>query len=379
MKLAPRRALACLPLLAVFLMVSCQAPAAPAAAPPKAVVSYALDPANPVFNLERENLKVAWRQEFGQTATGQLAHIYAGGNYLVAEGSNDQVLVYNAADFGTYKGAAVLEGPLQFAPAVSGPKLYLATHNRIFTLDAATDTLGKGIHTGLALSVTPLIRQDSLILASSGGYVGSLSPAAGNLDWSVCIDAPILDQPVVAGDTVYAAGQLGPAIALKLDKKGEELWRFKPKDPAKLNSGIAVYGKTCYVGDSLGTLYGLSADLGAEKWTKPLNSPVVGVPQVIGDKVLVFTNLPNVTCLSGDAGPQVLWTLPGAQRLLCSSKMLAYFLMADNSIAAVGLQDGKVAWQDAMPPDTLVAGSSTRPEFFIANPAGSIVAIAELE
>jgi len=175
------------------------------------------------------------------------------------------------------------------------------------------------------------------------------------------------------------SAQLDAAVALKLDKKGTELWSLIPKAPAKLNSGINVYGKTCYVGDDLGTLYGLSTGLGAIQWKKSLGSPVIGVPKVVGDKVLVFTNKPNVACLQGDAGPNVLWRLDGADRLLCAGEKLAYFLMADNSVAAVGMADGKEAWRDPLPAGTMVAGSATRPEFYIANSAGSIVAIAELE
>ncbi len=380
MKFAPRRALACLPMLAVFLLVSCQVPASPAGgAPPAAAASYSLDPANPVFNLEPEGMKVAWRQEFGQSANGQLTRLYSAGNYVVAEGSDRQILVYDTADFGTYKAGTVLEGPLDVAPAVSGTKLYLATHNRIFTLDAGTDTLSdKALSVHMDLSATPLIYQGNLILVSTAGDVASASLATGEPNWAKSLNGVILDQPVIGGDVLYAAAQLDAAVALKLDR-GSEVWSIIPKAPARLNSGIAVSGKTCYIGDNLGTLYGLSTDLGAVQWKKALGSPVVGVPKVVGDKVLAFSSEPAVTCLRADAGPDALWTCQGADRLLCTGKTLAYFLMADNSVAAVGLEDGKLAWRDPLPAGTIVAGSATRPEFYIANTAGAIVTIAELQ
>ncbi len=115
------------------------------------------------------------------------------------------------------------------------------------------------------------------------------------------------------------------------------------------------------------------------KWKKHLGAPIVGDPQVVGDKVLAFTSAPAVACLKGDAGPDVLWTLPGAGRLLCAGKKLAYFLMADNSVAAVTLDEGKLVWDDPLPDGTIITGSATRPEFYIANPAGAIVAISELD
>ncbi len=380
MKFAPRRALACLPLLAVFLLVSCQTPAAPAGGPPTSAAGYSLDPANPVFNLEREGMKVAWRQEFGETATGQLMQLYAAGNYVIAQGANRQVLVYDDTDYGTYKGGTVLQGPLQVAPAVTGTKVLLATGNRIYTLDAATDTLSStALRVGMALSATPLVNQGNLIMVSEAGDIASASMATGNTNWVTSIDGPILNEPVIDNGVVYAAAQLDSAVALKLDNKGTELWRFAPPAPAKFNSGIAVYGKTCYIGDNLGALYGLGTDLAPVMWKKSLGAPVVGEPKVVGDKVLAFTSAPAVACLKGDAGPDVIWTLPGAERLLCAGKKLAYFLMADNSVTAVTIDEGKQVWNDPLPAGTIITGSATRPEFYIANTAGAIVAIAELE
>ena len=371
MKLVLRRTLACLALLPVLLLASCQGPSA-------RPVSYALCPSNPIFNLERENMKMAWRQEYGQTATGTLSHIYSVGDFVVAEGADHLFQVYNAADFGTYKNIAVLVGPMQVPPAILGNQLILTSSNRIFTFDVNTRAMSEGWHANMAVSVTPLIYQDSLILASASGDVARVARADGDPKWLVSIEGGILDKPVIANDVVYAVGQQDKAIALDL-AKGKELWRLMPTLPSKLSSGIAVYGKNCYLGDRLGNLFCLDADFGKIEWTRPLSSPIVQVPLVVGDKLLVFTNQPSVTCLNAGGGPDVVWTFDGALELLAAGKTLAYFLTDDNCVAAVSLADGKVMWRDAMPPDTMVAGSATRPEFYIANSAGSIVAISELE
>jgi outer membrane protein assembly factor BamB len=375
MKLAPRRALACLPVLAVFLLASCQAPAPAKQAP----AGYALDPANSILNLERENMKVAWRQAFGQTSSSKLMDIYCAGKFLVAEGGGSEIIVFDATDYGTYKAGTVLEGAIQVPPAAKGNDLLLATRDRIFTLDTATDTLSdKALGVGMALSTTPLVSGDDLILTSSAGDVASASLKTGKTNWHASIGGIIYDQPVIAGKAVYVAAQRGPAVALTVTD-GRPLFRITPLPPAHFSSGIAVSGKTCYVGDDLGTLYGIDSDLGAPRWTWPLNSPVAGVPQVLGDKVLVFSAAPKVTCLQAEAGPKVLWNVDGAKKMLCSSKTMAYFLMADNSVAGVKLADGTVAWRDALPAGTMVVGSSERPEFYIANAEGAIVAISELQ
>lgn len=377
MKLALRRGLACLPLLSVLLLASCQQPPAQRAEP-LTIAGYPLAPANVVFDLERENMKTAWRVEYGQTTRGTLSHICSVGDYLVAEGADHQVHVYNAADFGRYKSGVVMEGPLQAPPAVYGNKLLLTSNNRIFTFDVDAGTLGKGLRTRMPVSATPLIFKDSLILAGEDGDVARVSMTNLEPLWIKSIDGPILDQPVMDNGIIYTDAQMGEAIALQAED-GKELWRLKPTGPAKFSSGIAVYGKTCYVGDQLGTLYGLDAEFGKVTWRKSLPAPVVGVPQVVGDKVFVFTNQPGVACLKAGDGPDSLWTLDGACKLLATSKTLGYFLMKDNCIAAVALADGKELWRDPMPKGTMVAGSASRPEFFIANAAGAIVAIAELE
>lgn len=377
MKLALPRGLACLPLLSVLLLASCQQPPAQRGEP-LTIAGYPLAPANVVFDLERENMKTAWRVEYGQTTRGTLAHIYSVGDYLVAEGADHQVHVYNAADFGRYKNGVVMEGALQVPPAVVGNKLLLVSNNRIFTFDVDAGTLGKGVRARMAVSATPMIYRDNLILADESGDIARVAMADAEPVWITSIDGPILDKPVMDNDVIYADAQMGNAIALKAED-GKELWRLKPTGPARFSSGIAVYGRTCYIGDQLGTLYGLDSEFGRILWKKPMPAPVVGVPQIVGDKVLVFTNLPSVACLKAGDGPDSLWTLDGACKLLATSKTLAYFLMKDNCIAAVALADGKEVWRDPMPKGTMVAGSASRPEFFIANSAGAIVAIAELE
>jgi len=379
MKLVPHRGPACLALLAVFLLVSCRAPSAAMGGRP-ASGEYALCPANVVFDLEREGLKVAWRQELGASPASPLVAIYSVADYLVAEAAGGQVHVFDAADYGKWKAGAGLPGRLDVPPAALGSRLFLTVKNRIFSLDVAGGKLidPDGARAGMAVSVAPLVYQDALILAGAGGDVARHTIADNQRVWIRSVEGAILDRPVIDSGTVYASAQRDRVIALDL-KDGQELWQLKPAPPARLSSGVAVYGKTCYVGDNLGTLYGLNAEFGNVVWTQSLSAPVVGAPKVVGDKVLVFTNLPRVTCLRGDAGPEPLWTFDGAVQLVTSGPELAYFLTDDNAIAAVTLEDGKELWRDPLPEGTLVAGSTRRPEFYIADAAGSIVAIAELE
>ena len=108
---------------------------------------------------------------------------------------------------------------------------------------------------------------------------------------------------------------------------------FRGETAALIRTGFVKWTKA---GTPLSLEYGLSTEVGAIKWTKSLGAPVVGVPKVVGDKVFVFTNAPNVTCLRGDAGPDVLWTLDGAERLHDELDRLGVIDQLDSRGAAPG-------------------------------------------
>lgn len=376
MKISWRRCSALVPLLVVILLASCSLPVD---RPPQApAVPSKLSPANEVFDIEQEELKVLWPHELGQlTANRRLRDIYCAGRKVVIEAQDGEIHVLNALT-GEWEATTVLRDKLSRAPVALGDTLILIVGNTLFAYDTAEDALSEGYNPGFALFTPPQLFRDGLILAGGNGHLAFLTLTADKQTYLASLDGPIFEQPVITGGRLYAAASGDKVIAWDLDNQ-VELWRWRPPDPSVISTGVAVYDNRVYVGDSRGIVYSLKTDYGQQTWQRMVGAPVTGKLAVVESKLLVFTNKPNVVCLEAGEGRQELWQYAGAKELLAVGKEVVYLLTDDHSVAAVSIETGEERWRDPLPPDCKVVGDPQRPVLYLANSGGSIVALAELD
>lgn len=378
MKIALRRWSAFIPLLTALLAASCIVPETSTTQARAPSGPSKLSPANHTFDLEKEGLKRLWPQELGQlTSNRRLQNIYCAGRLVVVEAADGELHCLDARS-GTRKTVVVLRDGLRRAPTAMGNTLFFVVGTSIYAYDTASEELGEPHNPGFALFTSPQVYQDNLVLAGGNGHLALLPVSGSGQQWLASLNGPIYEQPVISGAYLFAAAAGDAVIAWDLEHN-RELWRRKPDAPSKFSSGVAVHGGSVYVGDGLGFLYAFQTEYGNPTWKVLLEAPIVGRPEVAGTKLLVLTDLPSLICVELGAERQVLWSYPGARRLLTTGNGTVYVLNEDHSVAALSLDTGQELWSDPLPRDCKIAGDPDRPVLYIANSRGSIVALAELD
>ncbi len=358
---------------ALLSLVSCAAPPAPTE---PASPASKLSPENAFFDLEAEGLKLLWRQELGQLSDRQLRDIYCAGPIIVVEAEGGEIHCLRAED-GVWRSTKVLRDSLDRAPVFMGQGLVLVVKNALYRFDAATGSLSEPFHPGFALSTSPLVYEDSLILAGANGDLERVSLETGDERWTESLEGWIAQEPVVGDGLLFAAAEGDKAIALKASD-GLELWKWQPTKPSRLRSGVAVLGGRVFLGDDRGLIYSLSADTGAVDRKGMAEASIVGRPQVVGTELLVLTAKPGLVSLDAGADLRTLWQCEGPVRILAAGDAVVYVLNADDSVAALSRGTGERLWCHALPPDCRIVGDASRPVLYIANSAGSIIALGEL-
>jgi outer membrane protein assembly factor BamB len=376
MKENRRRLLMIVSCLAALAMASCEMMSAGAQRSEGPVSE--LSPANATFDLEDEGLKVLWPQELGQLSAGKsLRSIHAAGSFVVIETDDDVVHCLDSVS-GTWKGTAVLPAKLGLPPVAVGDTIFFVAKNAIFAYDVGHDHLSKPYHPGFALFSKPVIYQDKLVLGGGDGRIETLELSGGEQEWILSLAGEVYESPVFSQGVMYASARGDKVVAWDMTTE-EELGRWAPRYPSELSSGVAVHdGRTLYVGDERGLLYALTTDFFQNTWQTMLEAPVIGKPEIISEKLLVFTSEPSLVCFNAVERDK-LWERPGVKRILTVGARGLYVLEEGNVVSVLSLETGEATWSDSLPKGCQVVGDPLQPVLYLANGGGSIVALKELD
>ncbi|MBI3171163.1 MAG: outer membrane protein assembly factor BamB [Hydrocarboniphaga effusa] len=215
---------------------------------------------------------------------------------------------------------------------------------------------GGGQRSGLRLAVEP----DLILAADVSGDVFALDPRNGRRLWRAETGARVISGPAVSGDLVLLGTKDAEVIALKR-ADGAPAWRVTVSSevlapPVGEGNVIVVRG-----GD--GKLFGLSAEDGKRLWSfdravPPLTLRGMSAPLVYGNTVFVGLDNGRAVALKLDSG-ELLWeqvvAAPSGRSelerivdvdadLLVTSDGV-YAVSFGGELAAVSLEDGRVAWR----------------------------------
>lgn len=213
-----------------------------------------------------------------------------------------------------------------------------------------------GQHSRLVLAVEP----DVLVTADVDGEVFAMDPKDGHRLWKAKTGARIIAGPTVAGPLVLMGTLDAEVIALKRSD-GSQAWRVPVSSEVlapPVGDGPVIVVRT---GD--GKVFGLSAETGVRKWSfdravPPLTLRGLSAPLVNGNTVYIGLDNGHLAALKLDTGDllweQVVSAPEGRSELerivdvdadpLVTSDG-AYAVSFGGEVAAVGLEDGRVAWR----------------------------------
>ncbi len=101
---------------------------------------------------------------------------------------------------------------------------------------------------------SPIVRDESLYLASAEGQVYALDKATGEIEWTFDADGFFLSPAILAGDGVFIGDRFGTLYAVSVDT-GKELWRFETGAPIR-STPVAANGLLYFTSED-GSLYAL--------------------------------------------------------------------------------------------------------------------------
>lgn len=237
---------------------------------------------------------------------------------------------------------------------------------------------------GLRLSVEP----DLLITADVEGDVYALDPATGKVRWHADTGARLISGPSVYGDHVLLGTLDAEVIALKR-ADGTPAWRVAVSSEV-LAPPVGEAG-TIIVRCGDGKVFGLSADSGVRRWSfdravPPLTLRGASAPVLYEGAAIVGLDNGRIVALRVESG-EVLWEevvsapegrselerivdVDGAP-LVTGGGVFA--LSFGGELAAIGVQEGRVAWRRPVKSYTGAALLGSR--LFVSDEAGVVWAL----
>jgi outer membrane protein assembly factor BamB len=225
------------------------------------------------------------------------------GDGVVVVGASDGQVVALEAEGGAVRWETRLSSEVLAPPAIArGVAVVRSVDGRVYGLDARS---GRRIWVferaapvlTLRGTAAPVVAGDLVLLGFDGGRLVAVTLQDGRAVWEVGLGSPrgrsdierIVDvdaAPVVAADAVYAVAYHGRLAALDL-ASGRPHWDREMSS----TSGLAVSGRTVYVSDEQGYVWGLDRFSGQDQWQQTglrgrgLTGPVVvGRYVVVGDR-----------------------------------------------------------------------------------------------
>lgn len=158
------------------------------------------------------------------------------------------------------------------------------TDSKLFCLGASGEVLwsapvGRGHQTA-----SPILWNDTVMVASADGTVYAFDPSTGNALWNLEVTpSGISASPVVYRNLILTVGNDGTVTAVKQD--GTRAWSMSIG--TTVSSAPALFDGVLYIGGRDGSLYAVAADGSGLDWSVPVGGAVLGSPVALNDRVIV--------------------------------------------------------------------------------------------
>lgn len=240
--------------------------------------------------------KLRWERRTGFALTGGIARA---GDALLVGTRRGEIIAYSLKD-GKVMWQTALSSEILTPPTVAdGVMVIRSGDGKVFALNAADGKrlweFERSVPT-LSLRGTgrPVIAGDQVFAGFANGKLVALNLKDGSLSWETTVATPqgrselerMVDvdaDPLVIGDTVYAAAYQGRVAALSRDS-GRVLWA---RDMSVYNN-MAADEHALYLSDAHGAVWALDPRSGAALWKQDnLRNRRLSAPVLFGDYLVV--------------------------------------------------------------------------------------------
>lgn len=267
----------------------------------------------------RRHLLQQWRSADGtarqvrRRARGQTLTL-AGATALVAAlAVVAAAVIYTKGHSGTVAvWKARLDGPVSTTPAVAGHKVYVATDDTLYALDAATGSVRWQKSIGVHGGSSPVVVGGMVIIANrEPGIVYAFDAATGKQLWSFQAEDSIDSSPAVMDGVVYIGCDGGRLYAINAARGGNA--REPTYVGGEVNGRPAIAAGNVYIGSAHGALYSVNATSGNPNepgWPAPTGGPISeSSPAVADNLVFVGSGDGKVYAFNEFTGEQA-WAYP---------------------------------------------------------------------
>jgi outer membrane protein assembly factor BamB len=274
-------------------------------------VVYTADSSGIVSAINKKNGQILWSKKLDY---GVISGPTVAKGYIALGMNSSHVLLLKQSD-GSVVWKATVSSDVLSKPAISHNKVIAKTiDGNLYAFDLRTGekiwVLDHGSpHLILKASSSPVIRGEQILVGFSDGKLDAVDIQFGRQIWQksiayangasdverlVDIDA----DPVVRGDTIYLASYQGYIGALTLEN-GQFLWT----KPASTYRNLAIDGNTLYMTASDDVLWAFDRQTGQVKWKQPaLKARGLSEPVLIGNRLIVGDNTGYLHLVSTDNG-----------------------------------------------------------------------------
>lgn len=278
-----------------------------------------------------DTLREAWRADLG-----------AGGGYRAKILA--QPVIANGRVF-----AMDSDGTVSAFEAGSGKRVWRAATT---TDDDDSTNVGGGL----------AIEGDALYSVNGLGQLVVFNAATGAVRWRLALGAPARSSPMLADGRLFVTTIQDKLLALAADD-GRKLWEHQAPSSVTTMLGLpapAYADGLVIAGFGSGELAAMRADTGSVAWTDSLASPrgrnsisdlsaIRGFP-VIADRRVYTIGLGGLLISNDLRSGRRLWEreIAGQTTPWVAGDWL-FLISADQQIAAIGREDGRVAWITDLP------------------------------
>ncbi len=162
-------------------------------------------------------------------------------------------------------------------------------------------------------------------------------------DWRALTSAPISAAPVVVGDLIVTASDVGDVYAARRENK-RIVWQTSTH--GGVSADLVADDRGVYVASRDFSLYLLDAGFGNVRWRARLSGPLSEPPVPTPDLIYQYCPADGLVAIEGEPvaiiDERIRWKLPSGRLALTVLDRVVYVLLLEDTLAAVDVQTGAV-------------------------------------